>query len=171
MQPKITVNGVDYESVDAMPPEVRKIYDDSMAIANRRGLGGLNVTLAENHTIRRGNDVKQTFVVNGKTYDDEASMPAEVREQYEKAMAALKAGGPNVTKNEIKLTFQVQGPHIRFGKSFGSSAPSLPANPSGPPSSMPSPIEPSSIESGIRMVLIVAACLGIALFWFLMRGH
>ncbi len=46
MATKITVNGVSYESVDAMPPEVRRLYDQAMAnlpALTDVGAGGPNV--------------------------------------------------------------------------------------------------------------------------------
>ena len=170
MEPKITVNGVDYDSVESMPPEVKKIYDESMAATeeNRPGLAGLEAVLAEHHTTHRGGAVKQSFFVNGKTYASEQDMPADVRDQYEKAMAMLKSGEAKVTRNDVKLTFVVQGPHFRFGKSAGS--PSQPVSGSEPVPPMPAPIEPSSVGSGLRL-LVTAVGFAAAGFvvWLLMR--
>src|SRR5215471_3693089 len=80
MESKITVNGVDYDRVEDMPADVREIYEKAMGQA-RPQLPGLNLTLAEHHTTQHGGAVKQTFFVNGKTYDSEQDMPADVREQ------------------------------------------------------------------------------------------
>jgi hypothetical protein len=171
MESKITVNGVDYDSVESMPPEVKKIYDESLAAtteANRGGLGGLDVVLAENHTMQRHGGVRQSFFVNGRTYASEQDMPADVREQYEKAMAMLKSG--QVTKNDVKLTFVVQGPHFRFGKSAGSESPSQPDSGSPPVPPTPAPIEPSNIGSGLRFLFAaVAFAAGGFVIWLLTR--
>jgi len=172
MESKITVNGVDYDRVEDMPADVREIYEKAMGQA-RPQLPGLNLTLAEHHTTQHGGAVKHTFFVNGKTYDSEQDMPADVREQYEKAMAMLKSGDAKVTGNDIKLTFEVGGPHFRFGKSLGlPTSPNQRADPAVPAPQIPAPIEPSSGGSGLRLLVAAAAfAMGGFVVWLLVRGH
>jgi hypothetical protein len=64
---KITINGVDYPSVEAMPPDVRKTFEE---------------VRARFPNVRIGED-------------------------------------PSVKKNELKVTFQLNGPHLRVGRSAG----------------------------------------------------
>ena len=139
MSTKITVNGVAYDGVDHMPPDVRKVYDEALAqvpeLADRdpggvpyivqRGLGPLQGTTV----------VRKKIILNGTTYEDEAAMPAEAREAFQQAMRAMSTSKPTVT-NEIKMSFD--------------------------------PIEPAPAEGRLRWILmILGACVAGGLFWLL----
>jgi hypothetical protein len=165
MASPITFNGVTYDSLDAMPDEVKQAYEKTGL--SRRGLAGLDIVVAERHSVQRGGTVKQTYVVNGKSYGDEKDMPPDVHEAYEKAMATWNAGGTEGNKNQIKLSLRINGPHLHFEKTLGSSSPSQVSQ----PTAMPSPIQPSSMGSGFRIAILLVVCLGMGLFWLLMRGH
>ena len=64
---KISFNGQEYDSLDAMPPEVRQAYEQ---------------VLAESRTHK-----PTKLMFNGREYDSVDQMPAEVRSQYEQVMA------------------------------------------------------------------------------------
>jgi hypothetical protein len=166
MASPISFNGVTYDSLDAMPDEVRQAYEKTEP--NPRGLAGLDVVVAERHSVQRGGGaVKQTFVVNGTSYGDEKDMPPEVHEAYEKAMATWNVGGTEGNKNQIKLSLRINGPHLHFEKTLGSPPPDQASQ----PYSIPSPIQPSSTASGFRIAILLVACVGFGLFWLLMRAH
>ena len=165
MASPIIFNGVTYDSLDAMPDEVRQAFEKTEL--NPRGLGGLDVVLAERHAVQRGGTVKQTFVVHGKSYDSETDMPPDVREAYEKAMATWNAGGTEGNKNQIKLSLRINGPHLHFEKTLGS----VPSDQTSGPTQMPSPIQPASMASGLRIAILLVACVGFGLFWLLTRAH
>lgn len=184
MATRITVNGVGYDSVEAMPAEVRRVYEQALArmpeLAARTG-GAVRETIEgggsglESRTV-----VRQKFIVNGNEYESLDAMPADVREQYQLAMRKLGDGGVTVKKNEIKLSFQVTGPGFRFGRNAGSGSPAESAGAS-PRAELtartqgllsPAPIEPDSQGGGRRMALyfFVFGALGLAL-WLLMRAR
>lgn len=176
MHAKITVNGVSYDSVEAMPLDVRRLYEETLArLPSLMGQGDEGTT----RIIQRGGlsighaaTVHSTFMVNGKSYQGLESMPPDVRQAYEQAMRAAEAGAPGVSRNEIKMSFQITGPGgIR--KTFG--APGL-----LPESSMTEledsrapmksvAIEPSSTERGIRTAILIGGCviLGLVLLAWL----
>ena len=66
---KIRFNGQEYAGVEAMPAEVRKVYEQALASAQ----------------VRRSTKV----VFNGNSYASLDEMPAEVRSQYEQVMGIL----------------------------------------------------------------------------------
>jgi len=174
MATKITFNGVTYDSVDAMPPEARRLYDQMMSKLpelTARNADGIPDIL-QDLPARMGTSVRKQFVVNGVTYDDVEKMPPNVRQAYELAMRTASAAGTPIKENEIKVSFQMNGPHVQFrlgsGKpggapiTLGSTTPgSIPA-PDMP--AMPRPIEPSSggAASRIAFLLGVAAAISIA---------
>ena len=87
---KIVFNGNEYDSVDAMPPDVRKEYE--VALETLRKSGGEEIL----SILQRGGGthIKATvreIVVNGKKYDSVEAMPPDVRHAYERAMASLPA--------------------------------------------------------------------------------
>jgi len=66
---KIRFNGQEYTGVEAMPPEVRQVYEQALSKARV-------------HTSTK-------VVFNGQTYDSPDEMPAEVRSQYEQVIAMV----------------------------------------------------------------------------------
>jgi hypothetical protein len=89
MTTRIMFNGQEYTSAEAMPEEVRKVYQQALAQladADHNGIpdvlergGAQNVIGIQNSSI----------TVNGKTYGSVGEMPALVRFIYEQAMGQL----------------------------------------------------------------------------------
>lgn len=182
MPTKITVNGIDYESVDAMPPDVRKVYEDTMAkfasLGPAQGDKPSEVVY-EGHAgpVHYTTAVRKQIVVNGKSYESEESMPPDVRQAYQLGMRTLSAD-PTLKKNEIKMSIQVTGPHFQFTKDLGGHAQPSNLSPAeleaqaqaGSP--MPTPIEPASAPAGLRILVFVAACVALSMaVWYLARLH
>ncbi len=98
MSLKIVFNGQEYDSVDAMPPDVRKEYD--VALETLRKSGGEEIlSVLQRDMGVSGTHIKATFheiVVNGKKYDSVDAMPPDVRRTYEQAMARVASGGAAV---------------------------------------------------------------------------
>jgi hypothetical protein len=179
MAAKITVNGTSYDSVEAMPPEARRLYEQTLAnlpeLADRDGDGIPDLVQGGDRSMHLRTVVRKKFVVNGTTYDDESQLPPEIRRLYEKAIHQAQAD-PTVKKNEIKVSFQVTGPKFALHRSTGSSFPADPSKPDGATTSpagtpMPIPIEPES-GSGARLALVAGACAAVGLlFWLLTRAR
>ena len=169
MGTRIEVNGVAYDSVDVMPAEVRRVYEETLArareLSDRAGAGVPAVTHHGGVTLRT--TVRKRFIVNGQEYDDETAMPPDVRRFYDEAMRAANTGDGTVKRNDLKISFQVTGPGFHFGNSAGAPGPSSPHTElpiPGPSSSSmggiptPRPIEPSS-AGGLRVLLFLGAGL------------
>jgi len=92
---KIVFNGQEYDSVAAMPPDVRKEYE--VALETLRKSGGEEIlTVLQRDMGVSGTHIKATFreiVVNGKKYDSVDAMPPDVRRAYEQAMARVAPHG------------------------------------------------------------------------------
>lgn len=186
--PKITVNGITYDSVEAMPPDVWRMYSETMAkhpelaeLAGKDGDGDSHVVRSEGLVVRHGATVRRRLVVNGETYEDPADMPPAARAVYEQAMRAMAAGGPGVRKSEIHLSFQLGGPGFSFRKTLGTPTPSQPAltvlgdDPTAQVvagTQAPRPIEPGSAGGGLRFALAIAACVaGVLALWLLTHAR
>ena len=101
MATRIIFNGKEYANPEAMPDEVRKAYQQSLAsladadhngmpdVLEKRGDGAMSVIGIQNSSI----------TVNGKTYGSVEEMPGFVRLLFEQAMDQLdpsRAGAPRV---------------------------------------------------------------------------
>jgi hypothetical protein len=95
---KIVFNGHEYDSVDAMPPDVRKEYE--VALETLRKSGGEEIlSVLQRGVGVAGSHIKATFreiVVNGKKYDSVDAMPPDVRRTYEQAMVRVAPSGAAV---------------------------------------------------------------------------
>jgi hypothetical protein len=95
---KIVFNGKQYDSVDAMPPDVRKEYE--VALETLRKSGGEEIlSVLQRDMGVTGTHIKATvreIVVNGKKYDSVDAMPPDVRRTYEQAMARVGPSGAAV---------------------------------------------------------------------------
>ena len=119
------------------------------------------------------------ITVNEKVYDNVDAMPPDVRAIYEQAMRAASTAGPVVKHSEIKVTFQMGGPHFKFHVGSGAVPavePPAPADPVTSPvplgTDAPRPIEPASGSVALVVALVVAAGLAIGLgFWYWASAH
>jgi hypothetical protein len=94
---RITFNGQEYDSPDAMPPDVRQLYDlMSGMLADQDGDG-----MPDMFEGMAGNNASITtqttqFVVDGKVYTNLDQMPPEARQRYEQTMRRFDADGDGV---------------------------------------------------------------------------
>ena len=118
MAGKIRVNGVDYDGIETMPPEMRRVYEQALArvpaLADRDGDGVPDVIARQAMSIHSGQVVRKTIVVNGVQYDDEQTMPPDVRDVYERSMQFAAMAGPSAHKHSIQLSFHLKGPNVDF---------------------------------------------------------
>jgi len=152
---KIVFNGAEYDSVEAMPPDVRAQYNevleslkktggDEVLSALQRvssGTGGLSETIMTTH---------REIVVNGKKYGSVGEMPPDVRRLYEKALGQAGAAGA--------------------GAGAGLNRPSSGAL-RAPPPPPPHVIEDDQTRQGGGGVLriLIWMALGAAIAWWLLR--
>jgi hypothetical protein len=78
---KIVVNGREYPSVEEMPSDVRRVYEQAMA-----GAGTALHATGES-------GVKAKIVFNGREYANVDTIPDDARGLYETAMEAVRAQG------------------------------------------------------------------------------
>lgn len=163
-----TVKGHAYESVEAMPADVRRLYEETLRqmgpgwedrdgsgvpdrFEGRVELGGLSATAA----------VESRIVVNGRTYGSAAEMPADVRRMFDDAMAAAKRGGAEVTRTRTEravLRAEVGGHPAKPG-------PATPGRSEGPR---------GSVEVSFSIppwMLIALALLGAGALLWVFAGH
>jgi hypothetical protein len=82
---KITINGQSYESVDQMPPEVRKQYETAMSmLADRDGNGIPDVLEGKGEGPKALASVTRV-VVNGKTFSA-GEVPEQLRREATKLL-------------------------------------------------------------------------------------
>ena len=112
MSLKIVFNGKEYDSVDAMPPDVRKQYE--VALETLRKSGGEEIlSVLQRDMGVTGAHIKASFreiVVNGKKYDSVDAMPPDVRRTYEQAMARVGPGGAAVRPPVVSATRAIRPP-------------------------------------------------------------
>ncbi len=148
MTTRITVNGVAYDRVDDMPPDVRRVYDETMAkLPGLLGGGGSlpQVTHRKAGPLELTTSVQKMVIVNGKVVGGDAAIPADVRAQLEQAMRAAGTSGTTVKKGEVKASFQVA------------------------PSAQPAPIEPAPVDGRIRFAIVFGVCLVALALWLLAK--
>jgi len=111
---KIVFNGKQYDSVDAMPPDVRKEYE--VALETLRKSGGEEIlSVLQRDMGVTGTHIKATFreiVVNGKKYDSVDAMPPDVRRTYEQAMARVAPSGAAVRPPVTAAARSIRPPPI-----------------------------------------------------------
>jgi hypothetical protein len=160
---RITINGQHYDSPEAMPPDVRRMYDEAMrtagpSLASGQSGGSTQVFTGQAGRIGASVVVNRNIVVNDRTYGSIDELPTEVRQLYEDT---LKGAAPHASttypKTSLHVSVNLGRPQIRAPDDSGR-----------PPT--PLPIEPSSIESrirGIPMSLAITVAIGLIL-WFLL---
>jgi hypothetical protein len=149
-QTRITIGDRTYDSPEAMPPEVRAMYEKVMrevrSLEDRNGNGIPDILEDEGGPPSGGKVVVQNRIaVNGVTYRSIDDMPPDVRAVYEDVLTRVRRGsGMTVTR---------EGPTISLELSR-SSAPNPQA---GAPDGRP--IGSTSVESSVHLTLVVAVVL------------
>src|SRR5882672_1601200 len=111
MTQKFIVNGVSYDSLEAMPRDVREKYERAMEI-----LKDVKQKTVENESLKKtvtnvpGGvkiNVEQRSVrynIDGKTYDDPAQLPPEIRVRIDESMSAGSKGDDvNVIEAHVSM--------------------------------------------------------------------
>ena len=127
MNPKIIViDGKTYHSLDEMPPDVRKKYEQAMSSlgdANSNQVPDAFETMnifadkdkdgvpdvLENLTASHGTVSSMKIIVDGKEFDGLENLPPEARAKYEEAMGKLDAnrnGIPDIAEGMINTANQ-----------------------------------------------------------------
>jgi hypothetical protein len=91
MPPKVVFNGTEYDSVDAMPADVRAEYERVLGLLTPEQRAKLDPATSHAGAIRMNVNVRTRFKVGGKEYGSLDEMPAEVRAAYERARAGQGA--------------------------------------------------------------------------------
>ncbi|MBN1364008.1 MAG: hypothetical protein JW976_04295 [Syntrophaceae bacterium] len=127
------VNGKVYSSVEEMPADIRKAYEQAMS--NTKGIEGENIF-----------SISSKIIFNGQEFDSVDSMPADVRQTYETIMKTVKNGEIPAT---VSTSLKIGEKKAEFGKE------GLPCS-----YSTSKPIAPQSFLP-TRVLIIAAAILGL----------
>ena len=172
-QKLIIIDGKTYKSVDEMPEDVRKNYEDAMRNLDKNQNGAPD--MLENLTPFADNnndDMPAAFegmaanvmsstkiIADGKTYNSLDELPPEIRAKYEQAMSSMDAnrnGVPDFMEGMLNMSNQTTGnAPVRFG-------PPSPRPASRQPIPVSSTIEPESSGGwvmGLLGILLVGLCL------------
>ena len=161
---KITINGQQYDSPEAMPPDVRRLYEEAMrtlgpSLASGQSGGSTQVFTGQTGRIGASVVVNKVITVNNRTYGSVDELPPDVRQLYEDA---LKGSAPQVThpKTSVHLSLNLGGPQVQTLDDS-----------SRPPTPLPLPIEPSSNDSlrNLPMSLAITIVIGLVLWALLGR--
>jgi hypothetical protein len=166
---KISFNGKEYDSPEAMPAEVRQLYQmaiDMLADKNQDGIPDVFSGMAGGASVVQMNTSQ--FVVDGKAYASLDELPADARQRYEQAFGQFDAN-----RNGI--------PDMLEGNPFGIAqpAPATAAQPTAAQDAGPGYQEPrvtviGDTPSASRTMLLSVAGLviivvAIGAFYLLMR--
>ena len=164
MTTRVTFNGRAYDSLEAMPPEVRAAYDRAVEMLNYGGTGsGANPRI----NIKMSTNVR--FVHDGKPYNSLDEMPPEVRAKYATAMHQVDKddnGVPGFLEGRSSSRTDPQPASMQH-------SPFEPPPSLVPPSLQPPVIQPdrSSVRliaiAGLIILLLLLVVFGLVLYIFL----
>jgi len=94
MTQKFIVNGVSYDGLESMPPEVRRQYELAMEMMNKMKMGSTEKTVTRSPD---GVSIKVekrsvSYNVDGKTFDDPSQLPADIRAKLDQAHVKIEPG-------------------------------------------------------------------------------
>ena len=115
MSQRIVVNGVEYDSPESMPPDVRQQYERAMAAlkhvepSREQHVEAVPGGVKINVTTRR-----VRYNIDGKIYDDPAELPPEVRAKVERALATSNIDLHDKGRTDVRLmNLQMDRPQRR----------------------------------------------------------
>lgn len=155
---KIVINGQPYDGPDAMPPDVRRIYDEAMRAAgppsaSRENGGTTQVFTGRAGTLDGSLVVSRVVTVNELTHASVDQLPPDVRKLYQDALeGATPPGVSSRPKGSLHLS-------VSLSRSADQS--------SGGPAAHPDPFDSTSTESklrGIPVTLAIIVVIGLILW-------
>ena len=147
--PKIIFNGQEYDSPEAMPPEVRQLYQMAAGLLADRDQNGVP-DIFEGAEAAPARVLQSTqFIVDGKAYSSLDELPAEARQKYEQAMRRLDANRDGV-------------PDLFEGQAFGATA-QPPAAPVASPNNQPPQVQVIGDTSPLNARWLIIAFAVLAL--------
>jgi hypothetical protein len=162
----INFNGQEYDNPDAMPPDVRRLYDlANQMLADKDGDGVPDIFGQGTGTMQTNVVQTQQFVVDGKVYSSLDELPAEARQKYEQTMGQWDAN-----RNGI--------PDMLEGGMFGvttqvSSTP--PVQPASTPQPTPMPeltqVVGDSLSPGAKLLIAALVVLLLAAAVIFLMGR
>jgi hypothetical protein len=160
---KITVNGQQFDSPEAMPPDVRLMYEKAMRTmaslpAGRASGGTTQVFTGHAGKLGASMVVNRIVTVNDRTFGSVDELPPDVRQLYEDA---LKTPGTIHPKTSLHVSVNVAGPEVRTVDGSGS----RPTPPSFPIAG------PSTETTLRRLPLSLAIIVVIGLVLWLLLGR
>ena len=175
MTKRIIVNGQEYSSVEEMPPDVRRQYEQAMAtLADRDGDGVPDIMQSDLSGMSGMEDLGEGFhkvevetrneyVVDGEEYSSLDEMPPEVREMFGRMTRNLPDGEGHGANQAFEVEI-IEGdiPGMRASGTMRTARRSGMSSPQGTTS--------GDSPSRGRLGWFVALILGLALIWVLMAG-
>lgn len=162
---RITINGQQYDSPEAMPPDVRRLYDEAMrtagsSLASAQSGGSTQVFTGQAGSFGGSVVVNRTITVNNRSYKSIDELPPDMRRFYEDALKGATPQSDTTHPNaSLHVSVNVGRPQVRILDDS-----------SRPPTPLPLPMEPSYTESRIRsipMSLAWIVVIGLILWAFL----
>lgn len=162
MPTRITFNGTQSESPEAMPPAVRETYLKALEVARQGGAGKLfgtkvNVKLS----------TKMRFVHDGKTYESLDELPPELRATYQAVMQQVDKDG-NGTPDFLESVGQPSADPQAAALDYAFDEPASPAI--APLASQPpviatdQPRNRSLTVAGLVIILLLLVILGLTFY-------
>src|SRR5689334_13641478 len=157
---KITINGQQYDSPEAMPPDVRRMYEEAMRVAGASLASGKSGSSTQVFTGRTGDlgaslVVNRVITVNDRTYGSIDELPPDVRQLYEQTLKGAAPGSAHPTTG-LHVSVNMGRPHVQGPAQINA----VVFDDSGRhPAPAPLPIEPSTLESKIRSLPMSLAIL------------
>jgi len=152
---KIRFNGQDYDSLEAMPADVRQEFEKIMA-----GLKNPDGSRVVIHTSGK-------VVFNGQEYAGVEAMPEEIRRQYQQIIGSLDKDGngiPDMLEGRAAKT----GQPAQSSSAFAPSAPLMTVEPL--PGARDGSTQKTLLVVAIGLILLVILLAGAAAVYFLLRG-
>jgi hypothetical protein len=127
MESKISYNGKEYNSIEDLPPEARKIFEDK----NSDGVPDIFDGLMDASKNQTGNTgiTASTFVVDGKTYNNLEEVPIDKREEIRTKLDKLTKSGLKPFGDKVIVnTKDAEGIHVDTPGGLENVSQELPSN-------------------------------------------
>jgi hypothetical protein len=158
---KVTFNGTEYDSLEAMPPEVRQAYERALEMAQKGSSGG-----GQTPRINVKFSTRFRFVHDGKTYNSIDEMPPDVRQKYAAAMQKIDKDQNGVPDFLEGGTDSAADSQLSMNDPFSTTTPT-PIAPLSPQPPVITPDRPNTTViwvAGLIIAVLLLVILGLALY-------